>query len=260
MVNPAVTLSYLKMPLWYPRKSMCTMITTIIGRRGKNLSKIMMREKFGGAGTSDPFRKCVKMRLISSARRGRGLLPAALVFAALACASATGSGGTASRLADKINGEPVVPRNANSIFIGEFDDLSGRPDIARRLFIKVKELINRDGRLAVVTGAGAGDLLLSASVTGFQIQAVEFGEQGVPVKKRMRLTASVKLLDTPRGKLIFRDSAVQSFLEYSETVPPLMSEYQAMDALIDSMAERIRAQTITGWYTEYMTPVEKGRK
>lgn len=185
---------------------------------------------------------------------------AALVFFT-ACSTAPGtSGSAASRLVDEINGGPVVPRNANSIFIGEFTDLSGKGDIARRLAMKVKELINRDGRLAVAPGAAGSDLVLSASVTGFQILPVEYGNQGIAVKKRMRLTASIKLLDTTRGRIIFGDSQVQSFTEYSETVPPVMSEYLAVDSVIDKMAERIRAQTITGWHTDYMTPVEKGKR
>ncbi len=235
------------------------MISIIIGNLDKNLSKIMLQKKFPPGKRRVPFRTFPGRRAISPPRRAWKYLPAALLIA-LACASAPGTGGTASRLADNINGEPVVPRNANSVYIPEFTDTAGRPDIARRLFTRVKELINRDGRLAAVPDAAAGDLLLTASVTGFQIQPVEFGNQGVPVRKRMLLTASVKLLDVARGRVIFNSSAVQSFREYSEIVPPLMSEFQALDAVIDGMAERIRAQAVTGWYTEYMTPVEKGRR
>jgi len=182
----------------------------------------------------------------------------ASIMACMAFACASAGGGAASRIAGAINGEPVIPRHANSIVIGEFDDATGRRDIAGKTALMVRELINRDGRLAVV--ASEGDLALSVTMTSFQIQAVEFGAQGIPVRKRMRLTASVKLLDTARDRVIFGDSAVQSFIEYSEITPPVTPEYLALDSLIEKMAERITAQTITGWYTKYMTNVEKGNR
>lgn len=235
------------------------MIIIIIGNPAKNLSKIMKLETAGIGKYSVHFRPQKGRGMICPAPVAWMLIAGLILLAACATAPGT-SGSAASRLADKINGGPVVPRHANTIFIGEFTDLSGKADIARRLSMKVRELINRDGRLAVAPAAAGSDLALSAAVTGFQIQPVEYGNQGIPVKKRMLLTASVKLLDMTRGKTIFGNRAVQSFTEYSETVPPVMSEYQAIDSVIDRMAERIRAQTITGWYTDYMTPVEKGTR
>ena len=241
------------------KEDLCKMISIIIGNPAENLSKIMKRETRGTKKNPVLFRPLKRRGMIFPSPLTWMLIAALAV--PFACATAPGtSGSAASRLVDKINGGPVVPRHANSIFIGEFTDLSGKADIARRLAMKVKELINRDGRLAVAPGAAGSDLALSAAVTGFQIQPVEYGNQGIPVKKRMLLTASVILLDMTRGRTIFGNRAVQSFTEYSETVPPVMSEYQAIDSVIEKMAERIRAQTITGWYTDYMTPVEKGTR
>ncbi len=192
-------------------------------------------------------------------RRGgkRVFVETIMAFFAIACATPDG-GGTVSRIAGAINGEPVVPRHANSIVIGDFDDATARKDIAGKTAMKVRELVNRDGRLAVVPAGG--DLELFVALTSFQVQVLEFGPRGIPVKKRMRLTGSLKLLDAARNTIIFRNNAVQSFIEYSEITPPVTPEYLALDLLVERMAERIKAQTITGWYTEYMTKVEKGNR
>ncbi len=188
------------------------------------------------------------------------LLPV-LILALVQCAGVPGrepSG--AAKLVGVTSGEPVVPRHANTIFVPDFIDTTGRSGIARRLTLKVRDLIGRDGRLAVTPAREGADLLLEGDITGFQIQPIEYGGQGVPLRKRMRIVVSVKLLDLGNGRIIFRDRSVQSFMVYSEIRPPVMSEHQVLDSLLETLAERIRAQTITGWYTEYMSSVEKGKK
>ncbi len=189
-------------------------------------------------------------------------LIAMLFLATLHCAGVPGrdSSGGASRLVSVTSGEPVVPRHANTIFIADFNDVTGRSGIARRLTLKVKDLITRDGRLAVLTEKDGADLVLIGDITAFQIQPIKYGGQGVAIRKRMRFVTSVKLIDLGRGRIIFQNREVQAFMEYSEILPPVMSEYQVIDSLIDTLAERLRAQTITGWYTEYMSSVEKGKQ
>ncbi len=117
-----------------------------------------------------------------------------------------------------------------------------------------------DGRLAVVSSPLETDLVLSGKVLSFTLQNLEYNEIGQPVKKRMRITASVKLLDRINMRTVFRDSDVQSFRTYSDILPPVENEFQVLNRVIDELAERIVSQTLTGWYTDKMTNIEKGKR
>jgi len=160
----------------------------------------------------------------------------------------------------KIDGEPVVPRRANTIYINPFANLTGNSIITDKLMKRVRESINRERRLAVTASPETADLLLMGRVTGFEIQNKEFNPMGIPEKKRMRITASIKLIEREGMRLIFVENGIQAFLEYSDTVPPIKQESMALEDVVLELSRRITSKTITGWYTERMTPVEKGKR
>lgn len=159
-----------------------------------------------------------------------------------------------------INGEPVVPREANRIIIADFWDNTHNPDLCEKLSLRIRELINVDGRLAVVTSENVADLKLSGKIILYQIQPLKFNLMGLPIKKRMKVVAVVSLRDNLRGKDIFYDMPVQAFEEYSDIEPPVTSEESMRLTVIENLSKRIALQTVSGWYTQLMTPEEKGRK
>lgn len=165
---------------------------------------------------------------------------------------------SAKELLQQINGEPIVPRNAVTINVSEFDDVTAKFHFHNKLALKVREFITLDGRLSVV--GENGDLTLSGSIINFQIQPLVFTAQGIPVKKRILIISKVTLVDSKNKKIIFQNQPIQSFIEYSDHIPPIISEIQAIDQAIYKLAERIQVQTIHGWHTSLMTPVEKGKK
>jgi hypothetical protein len=59
--------------------------------------------------------------------------------------------------------------------------------------------------------------------------------------------------------VIFLGKSVQAFEEYSDNVPPVVTEESAKEKIIDALAQRITAQVESGWYTELMTPEERGK-
>lgn len=158
----------------------------------------------------------------------------------------------------QINGEPVIPRNAVTINVTEFEDCTEKFRFTNKLTAKVREFLILDGRLAVV--AKDGDLTLQGSIISFHIQPQSFTAQGIPVKKRILLISKVTLIDSKNNKILFHNQPIQSFVEYSDQIPPITPEIQAIEQLISKLAERIQVQTIHGWYTTLMTPVEKGKK
>jgi hypothetical protein len=165
---------------------------------------------------------------------------------------------SSSQFINQINGEPVVPRNAVTITITEFDDATTKFPHTNKLSIKIRKNITLDGRLSVV--AEKGDLELSGRISTFQIQPLSFSSQGIPVKKRILIISNVTLVDTKKNKIIFHNQPIQSFFEFSDQIPPIISDIQAIDESIHKLAERIQVQTINGWYTSVMTPVEKGKR
>lgn len=159
-----------------------------------------------------------------------------------------------------ISGEPVVPREANRILVGEFRGPVEIRDTRQKLVIRVRELLAADGRLAVVGDAAAADLVLEGAVTGLETRPLRYDDMGLVVRKRARITASLRLYDRNREREIFFEREIQAFEEFSDIEAPVVPESAALDRVVEALARRIAQQTIRGSYTELLTPVEKGRK
>ena len=161
---------------------------------------------------------------------------------------------------DVINGEPVVPRDANKIIIPFFHNFTAEPSAAENLTLKLRRMIGMDGRLAVVADNEDADLRLAGAVVQYQVQPVQYGNFNEPVRKRLRVVASIKLMDLKSGREIFYDGGIQAFQLFSELIPPVTSEIQAQEAVLENLARRISVKVVEGWYTKLMTPAEKGKR
>jgi len=168
--------------------------------------------------------------------------------------------GTVNKIASEMNGEPVVPRDANKICVPTFANITVMKGIEKYLSREVIKRINIDGRLVVVDRGNGPQLLLSGTITEYQLQDVRFDEFGRAVKKRLRVVARVTLSETTRGKVVFRNKSVQAFKSYSDIQPPITSELEVRTEVLNQLAERIKLQTIRGWYTELQTAIERVKK
>ncbi len=185
------------------------------------------------------------------------LVSALLVF----CASGEKrDGGAAAGVLESINGEPVVPREANRIIIPFFQNYTAEPSAAENLTLKLRRFIGMDGRLAVVADNSEADLRLAGAVVQYQVQPVQYGNFNEPVRKRLRVVASVRLIDLKSGREIFYDSGIQAFQLFSELIPPVTPEIQVQEAVLENLARRISVKVVEGWYTGLMTPAEKGKR
>lgn len=177
------------------------------------------------------------------------------------CASSGKTGNLSLKKAiNNIDGEPVIPRTANKIYIPLFRNISSISQITERLAVKLKEQINMDGRLTAVSEKTNADLRLDGIITRYEIQPVRFGAHEEPVRKRLRITASIKLIDLNKKKEIFFERYIQAFEEFSDNVPPITTEIKIRNKVVDTLARRIALKTVNGWYTKLLTPVEKGKK
>jgi len=159
----------------------------------------------------------------------------------------------------KGTGEPVIPRKANKIQINAFKNGADYRILNEKLLIKVKHLIGLDSRLALAGENEDPELLLDCTINQFSIQPVEFNSMRVPVKKRMRITMKVTMKDLKARRIIFSDPNVYAQYSFSEYNPPIESEDAALDRLLSDLASRIYSKIETGWFTDRMTPMEKGK-
>jgi hypothetical protein len=192
----------------------------------------------------------------------RFLTPALIAFIALfsSCSTEQGRDLTVEKVLGRMSGEPVVPRSANRIQVPEFDNLTPVHSLSARISIRVREEIASDGRLGIASGGEQADLLLEGKITSYQTQALEFNGAGLPVKKRMRMLAAVRLIDIVSNREIFSDRDIQAFETYSEIAPPVSTEQTVQDRVLTELARRVAKQAVTGWYTGLMTREEKGKR
>ncbi len=161
------------------------------------------------------------------------------------------------KVVDGFEGEPVVPRNANRLFIVPPANITGMGDLAPKLLYRIKAHISLDGRLGVDTDEQKSDLRLEVVITKFMIQNLAFDALGRAVQKRIWITADVRLLNLRRKKVIFFEPGIQSFKIFSDLVQPIETVPQVTENVLDDLAKRITSKTVSGWYTDQMTIIEK---
>src|SRR4030042_98272 len=110
---------------------------------------------------------------------------------------------TVRKIIDGFEGEPVVPRNANRLYIVPPVNATGVAELAPRLQNKVREYISLDGRLGVDSDDRNSDLRLEIRISRYIIERMEYDEIGRAVKKRMGITADGRLFNITRKKVIF---------------------------------------------------------
>ena len=157
-----------------------------------------------------------------------------------------------------IDGEPVVPRTANMLYIPPIKNLTAGKGISEKLMLRLRRSIQADGRLSLVDEEKSADLVLEVAVLKYRIQSIAYERGGNPTRKRIRIVAGTRMVDLNKRKLIFHDNSVQAFYEFSDTVPPITTEQEALFRVLDSLGIRITAKAMSGWYTEHMNIIEKG--
>jgi hypothetical protein len=183
-----------------------------------------------------------------------------LVVAAWGCVSDLRDDGTmVGRVIREFEGEPVVPRSANRIFIPPPESVAGLEYLGPFLLDSVRRAISLDGRLGVAREDEAPDLRLDIRISRCRIEGTEYDEIGRAVRKRIWVTADVRLRDLRRERTIFFERDIQAFRLFSDLAPPIETEGRAREYVLDELAKRIALKTITGWYTDRMTPLEKGK-
>jgi ADP-ribose pyrophosphatase YjhB (NUDIX family) len=124
---------------------------------------------------------------------------------------------------------------------------------------KLRQRFNLDGRLTVVANRDDSDIYYTVSVLEFRRLPLSYDSIGRPARWRLSLRTGAVLTEPP-DRVIFSDEKVWAYLEYSEVEQPVLSREQAMDRLLNSMADRLMRKAVSGWYTELMSDRELGKE
>lgn len=124
---------------------------------------------------------------------------------------------------------------------------------------KLRERFNMDGRLTVVPARDDSDVYYTVSILEFRRLPLSYDSIGRPARWRISVRTGAVLMEPPK-RIIFSDEKVWAYLEYSEVEQPVLTREQAVDRLLDSMADRLTRKAITGWYTELMSDRELGKE
>jgi len=183
------------------------------------------------------------------------------VWAAAGCASESRENNvTTQKFIESFDGEPVVPRGANRLYIAPPVNPTGERDLGDRLLIKVREGVSLDGRLGVDSEETGADLRLEIRVTKYLVERLAYDAIGRAVKKRLWITADARLMDLKRKKMIFFEPDIQAFRIFSDLVMPIEPESLAIERVLDELAMRIATKTVTGWYTSLLTDIEQRKE
>jgi hypothetical protein len=189
------------------------------------------------------------------------LAVALAVWALTGCASESRQDdSTTKKFIESFDGEPVVPRGANRLYIAPPVNSTDERDLAERLLIKVRQGVSLDGRLGVDSDDTHADLRLEIRVTKYLVEKLAYDAIGRAVKKRLWITADARLNDLKRKKTIFLEKDIQAFRVFSDLVMPIEPGSLVIERVLDELALRIATKTVTGWYTNLLTDIEQRKK
>ena len=167
---------------------------------------------------------------------------------------------TNTRVAIKgFDGQPVIPHTANTIFISPIKDVTNTYGLNQILIERLKQEVLLNRRL-MISSSDTADMVVSCTITDYAVQNIEYGPLRRPVKKRVRVIVTVHLYENKSKKLIFYESGLQAFYIFSDVIPPLVQESEAQLKVIEQLAKRLRSKIISGWYTEHLSKIEKGKQ
>lgn len=161
----------------------------------------------------------------------------------------------------QIRSEPVIPRHANTLFIAPVTAPEKHGDAAETL----KELLIREltsqGRLSIINDKKYGtDLQTVIRIYTWQLQVLSFTSTGTPERKRLLVKALCSLYEKNKKSPVFYHVPVQAFIEYSSSTAPVITDSEAENMVLQDLALRIASQIHSGWYTDRMTNIEKGKE
>jgi hypothetical protein len=158
---------------------------------------------------------------------------------------------------NNIDGEPVIPRNANKLYI----TLEKNSQLfSKKLLYIIKQQIRMNGRLALVNHIPKADISLIIKILLYQIQPIKYDNFGHIETARIRIVVSLKLIDLKKKKLILYDPRIEAFKQYSTIIFSNKNNTQILEIVLNELANRIVSKSATGWYTNYLTNIEKRNK
>ncbi len=115
----------------------------------------------------------------------------------------------------------AIPMFANETF---------EPLIEREVTSALKEEVAYDGRLKLVD-ADEADLVVEGSVVRFELQPLTFDAADRILEYRLSIVSRVTVKDTSGDKVVWKDSAIESFADYRVTEDVTKSKINKDEAI-----------------------------
>lgn len=173
-----------------------------------------------------------------------------ILFTVIIFSNCSTAGESDSSVLNVFKGNRMLPDGVSRIYIDEIFDGDINSSIKETFGIVLREKINTNSSLYLVDSSEKSDLTMRVRLTGYSSKPVKFTSSGEVIETKLRLDAYVRLIYTSTGEEKLRNKLVESELVYSDKNPPIMSEYSAMTALTEQLAQRIISVITTGWYLE----------
>lgn len=172
-----------------------------------------------------------------------------LIFTLAVCTSCK-SDYTDSVVSQVFRGNRPLPTGVSRIFIEMMPDVIINDAVKDTFSKAMNTRISKSEQLSLVSSPGESDLVLKVSFTEYSSEPVKVNSSGTVEKYKLRLVSFVWIISPSTGDEKVRQKKVDAELVYSELIPPVMSEYQAISALTDQLADRVISVVSTGFYRE----------
>lgn len=164
--------------------------------------------------------------------------------------SCSAGGAGDSVLSKTFKGTRLLPDAVNRIYIEKISGGNIDASVIDSFDYSLRKKVSLNKKLSMVDSAEKSDVILTVKLARFSSKILKFNSSGIAEEKKLKLDSYVWLAATSNGELRIRKKLVESELFYSDTKPPVVSEYKAIAGLTDILAERVVSVVSTGWYVE----------
>jgi hypothetical protein len=117
---------------------------------------------------------------------------------------------------------PALPASAQTIYVGQFANMSRTTGIAEPFMRYVKDEIANHDRLTLVDSPTDADLVLTGTINNVQTQPGSLNSVDEPTNSIRQLSVSAQLTDGHSGKVIWSENGISSTQRFADVASALL--------------------------------------
>lgn len=140
-----------------------------------------------------------------------------------------------------------LPPGTADLYVPPFENTSNEIGLENLLTASTRQQFLADGQVNLVGQKKQADVVLHGSIDGYARRALIFNPQDVVQQYRVRMTVRLELRDPRTGDTLRSLTRVQRQTTYSDRVPPIETEEEAQQRVIEQVARDVVDRTLRGW-------------